>query len=48
MAIGLFNIYSNETAASFYEITSPIVDEVTINLVKKYYEDQKFVIKVYQ
>ena len=47
IAIGLFNVYGNETVTPFYEITSPIFDEVTIHLDKKYYEGKTFVIKTY-
>ena len=47
MAIGLFDIMGNEAQQPVYEITSPVFDEVTIQLDKKYYKDGKFVIKVY-
>ena len=47
MAIGLFNLQGNESATPVYDITSPIFDEVTIKLDKRYYQGDKFVIKSY-
>lgn len=47
MAIGLFNIYGMESQRPFYEITSPVFDEVTIRLDPGYYEGDKFVIRTY-
>ncbi len=47
MAIGLFNVHGNQTQQPFYEITSPIFDEVIIHLNKRYYEGDRFVIKTY-
>lgn len=47
MAIGLFNVHGNSTTKPLYEITSPIFDEVTITLDKRYYNGDKFVIKCY-
>lgn len=47
MAIGLFNIQGNVTQTPFYEITSPIFDEVKITLDNRYYKGKEFVIKAY-
>lgn len=47
MAIGLFNVHGNSTVKPFYEITSPIFDEITIQLDNKYYEGKTFIIKTY-
>ncbi|MFT3682182.1 MAG: GH92 family glycosyl hydrolase [Ferruginibacter sp.] len=47
MAIGLFDIMGNQATTPVYEITSPIFDEITIKLDKKYYSGDKFVIKAY-
>ena len=47
MAIGLFNITGNESATPVYEITSPVFDEITIRLDKRYYKGDKFVIRVH-
>ena len=47
MAIGLFNIYGNESIEPFYEITSPVFDEVVIRLDRNYYSGDSFVIKTH-
>lgn len=47
MAIGLFDIMGNEAQHPVYEITSPVFDEITIQLDQKYYRGEKFVIKVH-
>lgn len=47
MAIGLFNIQGNVTQTPFYEITSPIFDEIRIKLDNRYYSGKEFVIKTY-
>ena len=45
MAIGLFDVMGNQSQQPVYEITSPIFDEITIRLDKRYYTGDKFVIK---
>lgn len=45
MAIGLFDVMGNEAQEPVYEITSPIFDEITIKLDKRYYTGEKFVIR---
>lgn len=47
MAIGLFNIQGNQAVTPVYEITTPIFDEITIKLDKKYYEGEYFTIKTH-
>ena len=47
MAIGLFSLTGTESLNPVYDITSPIFDEITINLDKSYYKGEKFVIKTY-
>lgn len=47
MAIGLFNVLGNQSIDPYYEITSPIFDEIIIHLDKRYYEGNKFIIKTY-
>jgi predicted alpha-1,2-mannosidase len=47
MAIGLFNLQGNVSATPVYDITSPVFDEVTIQLDPKYYRGKQFVIKTY-
>jgi len=47
MAIGLFNILGNQSVDPYYEITSPIFDEIIIHLDQRYYEGKQFIIKVY-
>lgn len=47
MAIGLFNIAGNESVTPVYEITSPIFDEISIRLDKKYYSGSNFTIRTY-
>jgi predicted alpha-1,2-mannosidase len=45
MAIGLFDVMGNESQQPVYEITSPIFDEITIKLDKRYYTGDQFVIR---
>jgi predicted alpha-1,2-mannosidase len=47
MSIGLFSLTGTESLNPVYDITSPVFDEVTIYLDKKYYSGEKFVIKTY-
>lgn len=47
MAMGLFNVQGNQSQDPYYEITSPIFDEIIIHLDKRYYEGNQFVIKTY-
>jgi predicted alpha-1,2-mannosidase len=47
MAIGLFNVLGNQSIDPYYEITSPIFDEIIIHLDKRYYEGNEFIIKTY-
>jgi len=45
MAIGLFEVDGGAAAEPYYEITSPLFDEVTIHLNNNYYPGKNFVIK---
>ena len=45
MSIGLFNILGNQSQTPFYEITSPIFDEVRIRLDPRYYRGKEFIIR---
>jgi predicted alpha-1,2-mannosidase len=45
MGIGLFELDGGASTNPYYEITSPIFDEVTIHLNNVYYSGDKFVIK---
>lgn len=45
MAMGLFELDGGASTQPYYEITSPIFDEVTIHLNNDYYQGEKFVIK---
>lgn len=47
MAIGLFGLTGNESTTPVYDITSPIFDEVTIQLDNRYYKGKQFVIKTH-
>jgi len=47
MSIGLFSVRGNMSTEPVYEITSPVFDEVTIQLDQNYYEGETFVIKTY-
>ena len=47
MAIGLFSLKGNVDAQPVYDITSPIFDEVIIDLDPKYYPGKTFIIKTY-
>jgi putative alpha-1,2-mannosidase len=47
MALGLFSLQGNTSQNPIYEITSPIFDEITINLNPDYYAGKQFVIKTY-
>lgn len=45
MAMGLFQLDGGASVNPYYEITSPLFDEVTIHLNNDYYPGDKFVIK---
>jgi len=45
MAIGLFNLNGNVSVDPVYDITSPVFDEVTIQLDPRYYPGKNFIIK---
>jgi predicted alpha-1,2-mannosidase len=45
MAIGLFEVDGGASYRPFYEITSPVFDEVVIELNQNYYPGERFVIK---
>lgn len=47
MSIGLFSLRGTAAIDPIYEITSPVFDEVTIQLDENYYQGDKFVIKTY-
>lgn len=47
MSIGLFSLTGTASLNPVYDITSPVFDEITISLDKKYYKGDKFVIKTY-
>ncbi len=47
MAIGLFSLQGNTSVKPVYEITSPIFDQITIELDPKYYQGKQFKIKVH-
>ncbi len=47
MAIGLFSIDGGSAQNPYYDITSPVFDEVTIKLNRKYYKGKEFKIKTY-
>ncbi len=47
MSIGLFNIQGNESANPVYDITSPIFDEVVIQLDQRYYSGKEFIIRTH-
>lgn len=47
MSIGLFSINGGSDSSPYYEITSPVFDEVRIALDANYYEGKEFVIKAY-
>ncbi len=47
MSIGLFSLTGTESLNPVYDITSPVFDEIIINLDKKYYNGEEFVIKAY-
>ncbi len=42
MSIGLFNVLGNQSLKPFYEITSPVFDEITIKLDGRYYGGKQF------
>lgn len=42
MSIGLFNVLGNQSIKPFYEITSPIFNEITIQLDDRYYSGKEF------
>ncbi|MCD6355120.1 MAG: GH92 family glycosyl hydrolase, partial [Prolixibacteraceae bacterium] len=45
MAIGMFEVDGGASVKPFYEITSPLFDEIIIHLNNDYYPGKKFVIK---
>ncbi|MEP5341832.1 MAG: GH92 family glycosyl hydrolase [Algibacter sp.] len=45
MAMGIFELDGGASVKPYYEITSPLFDEVTIHLNNEYYSGEKFVIK---
>lgn len=47
MAIGLFEVDGGASTKPHYEITSPLFDEIIINLNNKYYPGKKFIIKTF-
>ncbi len=47
MSIGLFSLRGTTASDPVYEITSPVFDEITIQLNPVYYSGKKFVIKSY-
>ena len=47
MSIGLFSITGNESDTPYYDITSPIFDEVVISLNKDYYQGDEFIIRTH-
>jgi predicted alpha-1,2-mannosidase len=47
MSLGLFSLTGTTSLNPVYDITSPVFDEITISLDKKYYNGEKFVIKTY-
>ncbi|EMR00969.1 GH92 family glycosyl hydrolase [Cesiribacter andamanensis] len=47
MAIGLFNLQGNAAKTPVYDITSPIFDEVVIQLDPKYYKGKQFTIRTH-
>lgn len=47
MAIGLFSLDGGSAYQPAYDITSPVFDEITLKLDSRYYQGDKFIIKVY-
>lgn len=47
MALGLFSVQGTNAQNPSYEITSPVFDEITIQLNPKYYTGKEFKIKTY-
>jgi len=47
MSLGLFSLKGTVSKNPVYEITSPVFDEITINLDKAYYTGKKFTIKTH-
>ena len=47
MSIGLFSVTGTESDEPYYDITSPIFDEVRIKLDPKYHSGREFVIRSY-
>lgn len=45
MSLGLFQMNGGASTNSFYEITTPLFDEVTIHLNSTYYKGKQFVIR---
>lgn len=42
MSLGIFSLKGTNDTKPFYEITSPVFDEITIKLDKRYYEGESF------
>ncbi len=47
MSIGLFSLRGTAASDPVYDITSPVFDEITLNLDPMYYSGNKFVIRTY-
>ncbi|NND35338.1 MAG: glycoside hydrolase family 92 protein [Saprospiraceae bacterium] len=47
MSIGLFSLDGNVSVNPWYEITSPVFDEIIIHLDSNYYTGKEFVIRTY-
>ncbi|MDR2039646.1 MAG: GH92 family glycosyl hydrolase [Bacteroidales bacterium] len=47
MSIGIFSLRGTVSINPVYEITSPVFDEITIQLDKEYYKGDKFIVKTY-
>jgi len=45
LSMGLFEMTSGCSTEPYYDLSSPVFDEITIHLDKKYYQGEKFVIK---
>jgi len=47
MSLGLFSLRGNNSTNPIYEITSPVFDEIKIQLDPTYYKGKEFVVKTY-
>lgn len=47
MSLGLFSLCGTASLNPVFEITSPVFDEIIIQLDKKYYKGDKFIIRTY-